>query len=243
MSVKTINCCNISLYPPPEPLPHFGLFSLLVLFNFLLTLLVSAHPFSLYAFRWQQQLRLLPQSVHPFPFVSTSTPAFIDSFLKLTPSLPSHQCHYYHFPPFLLLYFTPTSLDWSSPSFTAPSSPFIHPAFLYFLLFSDVLALYISFHYHHTIMTYSPHSPILFTGCLSPVSPLYPLTILLSFSLPIHPSALSHYTLSTISLLSLQHLIISSFSAVPPLQPILEDATSGSPWQRVKQCCSGSSIS
>lgn len=69
-------------------------------------------------------------------------------------SLPSHQCHYYHFPSFLLLYFTPTSLDWSSPSFTAPSSPFIHPpAFLYFLLFSNVLALYIGFHYRHTIIT------------------------------------------------------------------------------------------
>lgn len=149
MSVKTIN--------PPHRTPSS--FWSLVLFNFLLTLLVSAHPFSLYAFRWQQQLRLLPQSIHPFPFVSTSTPAFIDSFLKLTPSLPSHQCHYYHFPPFLLLYFT-HSLDWSSPSFTAPSSPFIHPAFLYFLLFSNVLALYIGFHYHHTIMTYSPHSPI-----------------------------------------------------------------------------------
>lgn len=135
-------------------------------------------------------------------------------------SLPSHQCHHDHFPSFFLLYFTPTSLDWSSPSFTPLSSPFIHPpAFLYFLLFSNVLALYIGFHCHHTIITLSPHSPF-FLQDDCPLTPLSSYCSLLLLS-P-HPSfyfdslhAFNHFS----SLSSTPHNILILSCLSPSAHP------------------------
>lgn len=249
----------VSLHPPTTTasLPHYCLLYISISALFFYSL--SPHSFSLYTFTRQQQLRPLPQSIHPFPIVSSSTLAFIDWFLQLTAaSLPSsHQFHYFHrnliffSSPFFLLHFTPTSLNWFPLLFSSFCHlPALHSSthqlFPSFLFFSNVLSLYIGFHYHQTIITPSPHSPIF--NRMAVFSLLHPLPFLFCFFhsttwifllllRPLHPSFfvpppfLSHTVHSfnqLSSLTSTPHNIIIISSPAPSSRCIRGPHSNGS---------------